>query len=156
MEHSDNKLEYSNFEDFDNLNQKKKIKKDVADELNNYKVPLFSKNSDVMSTLITKNMELNEQVAEYRINNSLLENKLNNIETDNHIKNTYASSKDAELIELKDKIKDSSKEIKQIKLNFDKSQSIIFWQRIIIIFELMLISLIIINNDVNIFLNVLK
>ena len=156
MEHSDNKREYSNFEDFDNLNQKKKIKKDVAEELNNYKVPLFSKNSDVMSTLITKNMELNEQLAEYRVNNSLLENKLNNIETDNHIKNTYASSKDEELIELKNKIKDSNKETKQIKLNFDKSQSIIFWQRIIIIFELMLISLIILNNDFNIFLNVLK
>jgi hypothetical protein len=155
--HKKRDLSGDNFDDYDTINSQKKIKRVVENELENYKSPnLFPNNSDVMSTLIVKNMELNEKIAEYRINNSFLETKINNIEGDNHLKNTYASSKQEELNELQNKIKDNTKENKLIKINLDKSQSIIFWQRILIVFELMVISLVLINNDINIFLKILN
>ena len=61
-----------------------------------------------------------------------------------------------ELSEFKTKSESNQKTIIKLNNTISSNNSIIFWQKFIILFELMLLSLLLINSDSNIIFNLLN
>lgn len=138
----------------------KKIRSEISGELKSYKhhfnPGVTNFDIPVVNTLILKNMELTEMLAEFKIRNTLLQKNIDNLETQNNLKNNYSNSQMEELTEFKNKSDSSEKTINKLNNTLSKNNSIIFWQKFIILFELMLLSLILINSDSNLLLNLLN
>jgi hypothetical protein len=140
----------------------KKIRNEISGELKTYQHS-FNSNSNghnidapVINTLILKNMELTERLAEYKINNTLLQKNINNLESQNNIKNNYSNSQMEELTDFKNKDESNQKNIVKLNNIISRNNSVMFWQKFIIIFEMMLLSLLVINADSNLLFNLIN
>ena len=153
-------LSEDEMEDY-NYGLSNKIRNEITGELKTYQHSFNSKlsgniDAPVVNTLILKNMELTEKLAEFKINNTLLQKNITNLETQNNIKNNYSNSQLEELSDFKNKAETSQKTILKLNNTIEKNNSIIFWQKFIIIFEMMLLSLLVINSDSNILFNLIS
>ena len=149
MENNKRELEIEFENNFENdVYPNKKIKKEVNNELNNYKLSSYKPNElSILNNLIQKNMELTASIAEYKINNKFINDKLQEVQMDAHLKITSSAS----LISINDDFKKSNKlleqKIKNLEITLKDKERNIFWSKFVIVFQVMLLSLMLMHID---------
>lgn len=133
------------------------LESDITDALGNYGYkPLRNNNdkcennndSNVVMSLINKNLSLTERLTELNLTNKFLEEKLSKMETDQHLKDVSSSGLINENQDLKNQVNTIQVKNSDIKSSNSNYKNIIFWQKYFIILQTLIISFLLINSNI--------
>jgi len=123
-----------------NFSLNKIIKEEVNSELNNFRQNNRTPELGMMANLLEKNIELVENNSNLKKDFFHLQKELRNTETREYRKETYANNLIVQRDELKIKCDDFSKDIKLLNIKIEDSDKIIFWQKFLFVFQVLLTS----------------